>query len=82
MKPDIRFYQKAIRQFGITPAEALMIGNDYVCDIQGANAAGLEAFYVHTNLSPAMPEGLEDNMWMQGMDGRELVERMGFNIEE
>lgn len=29
-----------------------MIGNDGICDIQGAKAAGLAALYVRTDISP------------------------------
>ncbi|SET43141.1 HAD family hydrolase [[Clostridium] polysaccharolyticum] len=76
MKPDIRFYQKAIEQFGIQANEAIMIGNDYVCDIQGAKAAGLDAFYVHTDISPAMPENLPEGTWMHNMDGNALLDRI------
>lgn len=76
MKPDIRFYQKAIHMFSVDPKKAIMIGNDYTCDILGAKEAGLDAFYVHTNLSPAMPDQLEEERWMMGMDGAKLVKRV------
>ncbi len=73
MKPDLRFYQKAIEQFQIYPEEAVMIGNDYTCDIIGAKEAGLHTFYVHTKISPAMPEDMTEGTWMQNMDGKRLL---------
>ena len=32
-----------------------MIGNDGICDIEGARAAGLSTVYIRSNLSPAEP---------------------------
>ena len=32
-----------------------MIGNDGVCDIQGARAVGLSTLYIRSNISPAEP---------------------------
>ena len=37
---------------GIDPKEAVMVGDDAVCDIEGAKTAGLTTIYVHSNLSP------------------------------
>ncbi len=51
-KPDPRFFQALLRERGIRPEEAVMIGNDGVCDIQGAKAVGLAAVYIRSNLSP------------------------------
>lgn len=76
MKPDIRFYEKAIEKFAIKKEQAVMIGNDYTCDILGAKAAGLDAFYVHTNISPAMPDDMKDTKWMYGMDGIQLLKQL------
>ncbi|MCI8916893.1 MAG: HAD family hydrolase [Oscillospiraceae bacterium] len=54
-KPDPRFFQALLRERGIRPEEAVMIGNDGVCDIQGAKAVGLAAVYIRSNLSPDEP---------------------------
>lgn len=42
----------------VSPGEGIMIGNDGICDIQGAKQAGLGTLYVHSNISPneEMPE--------------------------
>jgi len=76
MKPDQRFYQLAIERFSIDTRTSVMIGNDFTCDILGAKAAGLDAFYVHTNISPAMPENMENVRWMMGMDGMQLLKKI------
>ena len=40
-KPDIRFYQEALRRCGLQPQEVLMVGDSMTTDILGAQAAGL-----------------------------------------
>ena len=44
-KPDIRFYQEALRRCGLQPNEVLMIGDSMTTDILGAQAAGLDALF-------------------------------------
>ena len=36
-----------------------MIGNDGVSDIAGAKSVGLDTFYIHSNISPKLPEKTE-----------------------
>ena len=54
-KPDRRFFDILLRERGIRPEDAVMIGNDGVCDIQGARAAGLATVYIRSNISPKEP---------------------------
>ena len=54
-KPDSRFYERLLTERSIPPESAIMIGNDGLCDIQGAQAAGLSTLYIRSNLSPAEP---------------------------
>jgi len=42
-KPDIRFYQEALRRCGLQPSEVLMIGDSMTTDVLGAQAAGIDA---------------------------------------
>lgn len=51
-KPDVRFFEKLIRMYGIDTHRAVMVGNDGVCDIEGAKGAGLATLYVRTEISP------------------------------
>jgi len=44
-KPDIRFYQEALRRCGLQPSEVLMIGDSMTTDILGAQAAGMDALF-------------------------------------
>ena len=51
-KPDVRFFEKLIHTYGIDRDRAVMVGNDGVCDIEGAKKAGLATLYVKTEISP------------------------------
>ena len=44
-KPDIRFYQEALKRCGLQPSEVLMIGDSMTTDILGAQAAGIDALF-------------------------------------
>ncbi len=54
-KPDRRFFDILLNGEGIDPARAVMIGNDGLCDIAGAKAAGLATVYIRSNISPDEP---------------------------
>ena len=51
-KPDLRFFEKLLDTYGISRSTAIMVGNDGICDIQGAKAAGLSTLYIRSNISP------------------------------
>ena len=51
-KPDIRFYQEALRRCGLAPNEVLMVGDSMTTDIIGAQAAGLDAVYFNRRNEP------------------------------
>lgn len=44
-KPDIRFYQEALRRAGLKSGEVLMIGDSMTTDIEGAKNAGIDALF-------------------------------------
>lgn len=54
-KPDPRFFRMLLEKFSINPGQAIMVGNDGVCDILGAKGVGLDTLYIHSNLSPDEP---------------------------
>ena len=56
-KPDPRFFSAAIRSVGPDPSACLMIGNDPVCDIDGAAAVGMDGIYIRSGLSPRNAPG-------------------------
>lgn len=44
-KPDIRFFEEALRRSGLQPSEVLMIGDSMTTDVLGAQAAGIDALF-------------------------------------
>lgn len=51
-KPDLAFYNKIINEFKLDIKNSIMIGNDFIADIEGANNVGLDSLYIESNLSP------------------------------
>lgn len=51
-KPDKNFFNALLKKHNLDPSECIMIGNDPICDIQGAFNAGIDTLYLHSNLSP------------------------------
>lgn len=72
-KPDIRFFEKLLETYGICREQAIMIGNDGICDIEGAKEAGLAALYVHSNLSPEEDAPNADYL-LEEMDPEKMTE--------
>ena len=54
-KPDRRFFDILLKERGIAVENAVMTGNDGVCDIRGAREAGLSTVYIRSNISPEEP---------------------------
>lgn len=71
-KPDRRFFDVLLRERGIRPSGAVMIGNDGLCDIRGGRAAGLATLYIRSNLSPAEPLPEADYVLEEMVLGRVL----------
>lgn len=67
-KPDSRFYKVPLEKYDLKPEETIMIGNDYVCDILGAQQLGLHTFYIHSNLSPDLSEAVQSTYHLMEMD--------------
>lgn len=55
-KPDLQFYNTLLEELSLERKKTIMIGNDNRCDIEGAKAAGLDTFYIHSNISPEMKD--------------------------
>ena len=68
-KPDPRFFRLALEREGLDPARCLMIGNDPICDGDGARRVGLAAWVIRSNISP---RDLREGYDQQGMDLRKL----------
>ena len=54
-KPASRFFNILLQEQHIPVESAIMIGNDAVCDIEGAQAMGLHTLYIRTDVSPEEP---------------------------
>lgn len=72
-KPDVRFFEALLQTYRISAESAIMIGNDGVCDIKGAKAAGLAALYIHSNISPNEPVPAADYV-LEKMDMQRVTE--------
>ena len=50
------FFQLLIDKYNLDITKSIMIGNDGISDIAGAKSVGLDTFYIHSNISPKLPE--------------------------
>lgn len=75
-KPDVRFFRALLEEYGLDPSKCLMIGNDRQTDIAGAKAAGLDTFYMHTELTPTEqdPADPHNPMEFEGDDWERITE--------
>ena len=55
-KPNPRIYEEALRMNGVSAAEAVMIGDSWNSDIQGAINAGIDQIWVR-KFQDSLPEG-------------------------
>ena len=72
-KPDRKFFELLLNDRGIAPESAIMVGNDGVCDIQGARAVRLSTVYIRSNISPVEPLPQADHI-IEKMDLRQVQE--------
>ena len=49
-----------------------MIGNDSICDIEGAYNAGLDSLYIHTEISPDCVKDLKSKYSVMDGDFRKI----------
>jgi putative hydrolase of the HAD superfamily len=55
-KPDRRFFAAIESQLGLSPAELLLVGDDWTNDILGARAAGWQTVWLSRKASPPAAE--------------------------
>ena len=73
-KPSPIFFHRLFERYSLSPRRCLMVGNDGVCDIAGAQAVGMDSLYIHTETSPEIPEKLSatytvlDGDWSKAAD--------------
>ncbi len=54
-KPDVRFYDVIIKRHHLNPETTVMVGNDGLCDVEGALEAGIGAIHVRSNIEGSKP---------------------------
>lgn len=75
-KPDVRFFRTLLEEQKLDISKCLMIGNDRETDIAGAMAAGVDTFYMHTELTPPdqSPADPDNPMEFEGDDWEKIAE--------
>lgn len=71
-KPDPAFFKALLKKHRLDQKKCLMIGNDPICDIEAALAVGMDAYYIHSNLSPKGLSTKKATYVMEGMDLKSL----------
>lgn len=67
-KPDTNFYNELIDKHNLNKNECIMIGNDPICDINGATNSGLNSLYIDSNLSPEITSKLTSTYSIMDMN--------------
>lgn len=65
-KPNPRIYEEALRMNGISAEEAVMIGDSWNSDIQGAINAGIDQIWIRRSKDP-LPEGQSATYLVQSL---------------
>jgi len=53
-KPDKRAFDYMLDKYNLSAENCVYVGNDHVCDVEGALNAGLKAVYIKTEQSPPL----------------------------
>lgn len=51
-KPDVNYYKILFERYNLEKKESIMIGNDYISDISGADEFDIDSLYIHQSISP------------------------------
>lgn len=76
-KPDPSFFKILLDKYELNPEESIMIGNDENCDIAGAKRAGLDTYYIHSNISPDYTGNVEATYMQMEMDIDKVCRTLG-----
>lgn len=72
-KPNLEFYRYAMKDFNIK--EAVMVGNDYECDVKPALELGLKSIFIYSNLTPKYPD-YSKKANLKSFDKDELINKI------
>lgn len=79
-KPDVRFFNRLMDKYDMDRSRTIMIGNDARTDIGGAIAAGIDSFYIHSNISPQLTGDISEiksTYTLPSMDLKKVMEMVG-----
>ena len=57
-KPDSEAFDAVLEELGVSPHEALMVGDTFGRDVEGAVMAGIHAVWIDRNTDAEAPDGL------------------------
>lgn len=72
-KPEKTFFNALLTKHNIDVSESIMIGNDPICDIEGAKNVGLSSVYLHSNLSPELTGDVDSTYTFMEMNLRDVM---------
>lgn len=75
-KPDEEFFRLLFEKYRVEPGTSLMIGNDLDNDIAGAKRVGMDTFYLHSAISPALTRPVDADYVMMHMNMESLRKRL------
>lgn len=76
-KPDLSFFKILLDKYELKAEESIMIGNDENCDIAGAQRAGLDTYYIHSNISPDYTGSVKATYMQMEMDIDKVCRTLG-----
>lgn len=68
-KPDTLFYNQLLEKLNLDKNETIMVGNDYIADIEGSYNFGIDSIYIDSNLSPKIESKLKSKYSIMDNDG-------------
>ncbi len=80
-KPSPRFFNFLIEKYSLDKEDCVYIGNDYACDICGANGAGIKSVYIRTESSPTEDEPSENFIDIKHILNGDHAELYNFLLE-
>jgi len=81
-KPDSVFYRALLDKYGYDPKDCLMIGNDPICDVEGALKAGMDAYFIESGLSPKGIGCADATYCKKGMDLKRLLRKIKSSLND
>ncbi|MGY5215924.1 HAD family hydrolase [Clostridium butyricum] len=79
-KPEKTFFDALLTKHNINVNESIMIGNDPICDIDGAKNVGLSSLYIHSNLSPEITGHVDSTYTLMDMNLRNVIKTIIKNV--